>query len=370
MKQKVKILLTSILVLYSTTLNANNTIETTIALDNENNNKYIEKERFSILADTKSIFGDTNYKLNTKFGVESEQYNKINFIINHKISENSAVRLNVSKMSYKLDEKKVGTDTVIYEGWNENIELTYSKYHSNNIHTQFGLNQNILTQNIIENYNNGLLVRGLDNIATFNASIEYKINNNYKFNFKAIKALEDFAGSMTQEDLDNKENDTTFPLEGPIKYGKYLNPSFAKIYYSLNASYKIPYNSSIIFVLKGDYTKDRVPKMYEYNTIDYEGIPGSMLIDGSDYGYSKAVTLKKDFINSISSIYATLRRHDLITRNLDNTSSHNSQDHLKVGIKYTNEIISTHLYYNRYNIFTSKDNNIDKSFKFLIIHKF
>ena len=223
-------------------------------------------------------------------------------------------------MYYQLDTDEVGSDSVIYEGKTNVLSANYSQplYLLDNANLSFGygFEKKRVNAQTIQNHDvNGtgggdILVDGIDETFVLNGSINYaKADSTFgkkyigvnSANFSIKKALEGFWNSMTQEDLDRKETDASFPLSGPIKYGKGLNPSFLKYYFALSRQQQLPWKIKSTLSFNGNYTKDRVPDSYEYS--------------GGDYGYSYSINFARKFWDINSNI--SFSRSKVYTYNLD-----------------------------------------------------
>jgi len=215
-----------------------------------------------------------------------------------------------SYMYYQLNPDEVGTDLVIYEGKTNLFSLNYGQplywLDNANLSFNYGFEKKTINAKTIQNHNDAqgsgggdVIVDGKDELFVLNSSISYGKADKF-FSDKYIgvntvtltakKAIEGFWNTMTQEDLDRKETDQTFPVSGPVKYGKYLNPAFLKYYYSLSRKQQLPYNITSTLSLNGNYTNDRVPDSYEYGGGDF------------GYGYSLGFSKKLGIVNSSISV--------------------------------------------------------------------
>jgi len=206
-----------------------------------------------------------------------------------------------SNMYYQLDPDEVGTDTVIYEGGSETLSISYTKplmvrtLKTAQLSYKFGIEKKTVTSKTVLNSDGSLLVDGEDKTFVVFAGIDFlkadRVFTNYsalnKVSLTLKQALEGVFGSMTSEDLKRKENDTTFPISGPIKYGGDLDPSFTKLYYDFSRTQKLPKKFSLKLSLSGDYTRHRIPQSYEYA--------------GHDWGYGYSVSLSKKIFWDIDS---------------------------------------------------------------------
>jgi len=275
-----------------------------------------------------------------------------------------------SHMYYQLDPKKVGTDTVIYEGGTDIVSLNYTQplyiLDKSNLSFNYGFEKKSVSSQTIQNYDTDgsgggdVLIDGLDETFVLNGGIslskaddyfgeKYLGVNSVSLNIK--KALEGFWNSMTQEDLDRKEDDTSFPLSGPIKYGNGLNPSFMKYYYTLQRQQQLPYETLLRVTFSGDYTKHRVPDSYEYS--------------GGDYGYAYSAAFSKkiwwDIDSSISASQSKVYTYDT---DMDKDSVENSPS---FGISLTKSYKDLYLslsYSSSFDTWDSNENSVRYTLKY------
>jgi hemolysin activation/secretion protein len=210
-----------------------------------------------------------------------------------------------SDMYYQLNPDKLNNDTVIYKGGSKTFTFSYVKpvylkfLKNYALSYAFGFEKKEVTSQTILNSTGDLLVDSKDKTFVLNAKVsyqqldrifkEYPAINNFRFSIK--HALEGVFGSMTTEDLKRKENDNTFPITGPIKYGGYLDPSFTKYYYFISRNQKLPKDFYLFLSLNGDYSQKRVPQAYEYG--------------GHDWGFQYKATLKKKVYKFNTSFYVS-----------------------------------------------------------------
>ena len=276
--------------------------------------------------------------------------------------EGARLLFGFSYMYYQLNPNEVGSDTIIYEGDTSIFSLTFAKplyiLDNTNISYTYGFEKKSVTSQTIQNSNGEVLVDGNDETFVLNGSISLSKADKYftgfpavtSINFNVKKALEGFFNSMTQEDLTRKENDTTFPISGPIKYGAYLNPSFLKYYYSIKRQQQLPYSTILNLNFSGNYTKDRVPDSYEYS--------------GGDFGYNYNLSLNKKLWKINSSL--SLSQSKVYTNELDgSTSSYETSPSMGISLNSTyKDIYISASYSSSLDNWDSNTNNIRYSLRY------
>ncbi len=280
-----------------------------------------------------------------------------------------------SHMYYQLDSEEIGSDMVIYEGETDILSVNYGQplywLDNANLSFNYGYEKKDVTAKTIQNKNEmnddnvstgggDILVNGVDSLFVLNASVNYSkadiaLSDKYtgvnSISFSVKKALEGFWNSMTQEDLDRKESDTSFPLSGPIKYGKGLNPAFLKYYYNLSRKQQLPWEVTSTARFSGNYTNSRVPDSYEYS--------------GGDYGfaYSLLFAKKMGIVNSSLS----LSRSKVYTYSSDDMSISTEKNAPSAGISLSGTYKDIYLslsYSSSLDTWDSNTNNIRANLKY------
>jgi hemolysin activation/secretion protein len=210
-----------------------------------------------------------------------------------------------STMNYMLDPDEVGTDLIIYEGSSSSYGLSYSRpfilKENKDLSISAGLEKRTTVSNTIQNSNGEVLIDGKDENFVVNlgfsfglldqlAGEKYKGYNSFSFNFQ--RGIEGFMDTMTDEDLKRKEDDITFPISGPIKYGDNLKPDFKKFILSLSRQQQLPYKIVGNLSASGEYTKYRVPDAYEYG--------------GGDYGYGTSASISRVLSELLSGLSGSI----------------------------------------------------------------
>lgn len=272
-----------------------------VSIDNSGS-KYTGIYRINIGGNINNIRGFSDSLSINVLTVPNPKYlGAVNFSYVTPFSDKGAkIIFGYSNMYYQLNPDKVGTDTVIYSGTSETKSIYFQKplYLKSMPHTnlvyKFGIENKKVVSKTTQNSDGSILIDGEDKTFVIAAGIDIafadKIFKKYmaidKLSLSVKRALEGVFGSMTQEDLKRKENDNTFPITGPIKYGNYLDPNFTKLYYSFSRDQKLKNKMKWKISLSGDYTKKRVPQSYEFA--------------GHDWGFSYSTSLSKSFPKKFS----------------------------------------------------------------------
>lgn len=268
-------------------------------------------------------------------------------------NDGSKLNFGYSTMYYQLNPDKVGTDDVIYEGQSQVLSIFYLKpfyLKKSNLNFKLGIEKKDVVSQTIKNDDGSILVDGEDKtfvgvIGLDSSFVDKKLKTIAinKISLTLKHAFEGMFGSMTKEDIKRKENDDTFPITGPIKYGDYLDPSFTKLYYTLSREQLLPKKISLKLNLNGDYTKKRIPQSYEYG--------------GHDWGFAYSIGFKKAINNyntllsfSQSIVYDYNEKGDL------------SKDTNKIGASFSINKTFNNLYISLSysSSFATWDNSIDK----------
>jgi len=208
------------------------------------------------------------------------------------------LQMGYSKSYYMLNPDKVGTNAVIYTGNGDILSLMYLRPLATkkfNASYFLGFEKKENEADTIQNNDGSILIKGIEKFFVVKLGInlskvdsffgqEYKAQNSFNFTLK--RAIEGFMGSMTTQDLTRKENDDTFPIVGPIRYGN-VDPGFKL--YTINVARKqvLPKNYMFNLSARAGYSKKkRLPDSYLYN--------------GGDYGYGFSTSIAKDLNSHIS----------------------------------------------------------------------
>ncbi|MEF3191270.1 MAG: hypothetical protein K6347_01780 [Campylobacterales bacterium] len=200
------------------------------------------------------------------------------------------VTVTLSASRYMLDPDKVGSDLIIYEGKSFLASFLYEEpvmlFDNLNLWWLAGFEYKTINSQTVQNSTGDLLVDGLDKYATGQLGGRLDFTDRYGgYNLVSVmlkKHFEGLLGAMTQEELNRKEADETFPITGPIRYGKNMDPTFYKIYLSALRQQALAYEIIGQVAISGEYTPTRAPEGYRYT--------GG---DNGDYGYNYSLSLRR-----------------------------------------------------------------------------
>ena len=276
-----------------------------ITLSFDNYGSYYSGENRVTVSGTKNnLFGRGSRLFLTATSAENVQfYNAISGQFSHPIGRHGAkLTWGLSKLSYQLDPKKVGTDLVLYEGGSSAFNVMYSKplfwLDEKNLWFSVGFENRSTEAKTLDNRDGSSIVNGYEkySVLSIGASLDFidstKAYNSFNFSIK--KALPSVLGAITQTDITHKNNrldgnTTSFSdFDGPIKYGDNLKADFTKYYASYMRHQTLPYDFFGVFNLRGEYTGARILQGYEYAA--------------GDYGYAYSFALNRAFFSNILSL--------------------------------------------------------------------
>lgn len=257
----------------------------TLSVDNMGS-YYSGEYRSSISGNINNVAGISDMLFISATVSEAPQdFNSISASYRYPIGKNGArMFLSTSILNYQLNPDKVGTDTVFYDGSTSAMSILYEQplflFEKTNVWVSLGFDQKSLNSRTLSNQKGEILVNSVDNTSLFSIGTKVDFLDKYKgynaFSVKFSQAIPNFLNSMTQEDIDRKtrimEDDPSFDELAqamPLKYGAKLPAAFNKTYLSLFRKQYLPYEFTANFSFSGEYTPQRIPQAYEYNTGDF-----------------------------------------------------------------------------------------------------